>query len=261
MKKELTPKNYYDEYLEVCNSLPRTSGLPNLWKFLKKVNSCKDFNLPLGTCLIDYATRKYDYLSNNSEEILSYSRDEYLAEGLKSHATHFHQADRVIFDEQVFRDIRKFWSRIPQKEIPMYRFSFNQRHLRKDGSIEQFLQQSTYLEPQHSGLPAINLLTFNDITDFKTDDTMVLSISRFIPGEGYMKVFSKSYTQSRNLMLSPRESEIVRLSLEGYSSKKIAVKLFLSIHTVKNHKRNMMEKTSTHNITELINKSITNRWI
>lgn len=261
MKQEPKPTNHYEEFIEVCNSLPGSSGMPNLWKYLKKANSAGKINLPVGTCLIDYSTRKYTYLSNNSQGILSYSKDEYMAGGLNSHASHFHKTDKAIFEEQMFRDIREFWKSIPFQELPQYRFSFNHRHQRNDGSIVQFLQQSTYLEPQLSGLPAINLLTFNDITDFKTDDTMVLSISRFVPGEGYKKVFSKIYSQTKNLILSVRECEIVRLSLEGYSSKMIAVKLFISIHTVKNHKRNMMEKTSTRNIAELINLSIKNNWI
>ena len=59
-------------------------------------------------------------------------KENYLAWGLQSHAIHFHPDDRRIFDEQVFRDIREFWSHIPAREIQNYRFSFNQRHFRED---------------------------------------------------------------------------------------------------------------------------------
>jgi DNA-binding NarL/FixJ family response regulator len=55
--------------------------------------------------------------------------------------------------------------------------------------------------------------------------------------------------------------EIIRLCHEGLSSKMIAEKLNLSIHTVKNHKRNSMNKTLTHNITELIHLCIKNNWL
>jgi DNA-binding CsgD family transcriptional regulator len=41
----------------------------------------------------------------------------------------------------------------------------------------------------------------------------------------------------------------------------IADKLNLSIHTVKNHKRNSMDKTMTHNIAELIHLCILNHWV
>ena len=107
----------------------------------------------------------------------------------------------------------------------------------------------------------MNLTTFSDVTDFKTDDNMVLSISRYVNGKGYVKIFSKTYPRLVKMVLSSRESEIIRLSLEGLTSKMIADKLFLSMHTVKNHKRNMMEKTSTRNISELIHLSIKKNWI
>ncbi len=261
MTKKTVPKKYYEEFLEICNSIPRTSRLPELWKTLKNEHPGKGLNLPFGTCIIDYATKKYAYLSDNSGDILTYSKEEYIAGGLDSHAVNFHPEDREIFDNQIFRDIREFWNNIPAEEIPMYRFSFNQRQFIKDGAIIQILQHSTYLEPQHSGTPALNLLTFSDISDFKSDKSMVLSVSRFVSGEGYVKVCSKTYTQSTNIPFSARESEILKLSLNGLTSQSIADKLFLSIHTVKNHKRNMMEKTATRNITELINLSIRNKWI
>ena len=261
MKKATGFRNYYEEYLEVCNSIAPSSPILNLRKLVRKEIQDSRFILPFGTCLIDYTKRKYEYLSDNSQEISSYSKEDYLAGGLHSHSIHFHPDDRLIYDEQVFRDIREFWGRIPVGEIQRYRFSFNQRHFHADGTVIQFLQQSTYLEPQYSGMPAINLLTFSDITDFKTDDCMVLTVSRLINGRGYVQVFSKTYPQQNNRLLSEREAEILRLSLDGLSNKMIADKLFLSIQTVKNHKRNMMEKTSTGNITGLINLSLKNSWI
>jgi DNA-binding NarL/FixJ family response regulator len=45
------------------------------------------------------------------------------------------------------------------------------------------------------------------------------------------------------------------------SSKMIADRLCISEQTVKNHKRNMMEKTSAKNIVELINFSLKNNWL
>ncbi len=261
MKKEPIPKNYYDEYLEVCNSIPNSCGLPEMWKLLKKGNSGTGLNLPFGSCLIDYSTGQYNYMSENCHHIISYSKDQYSASGLDEHVIHFHPDDLKIFYEQVFRDIQEFWKCIPASDINQYMFSFNQRHLRNDDSTIQLLQQCRFFEPQYIGMPAMNLTVFSDITDFKSDDNMILSISRYVNGKGYVKNFSKTYPQLVKMVLSSRESEIIRLSLLGLTSKMIADKLFISMHTVKNHKRNMMEKTSTRNISELIHLSIKNSWI
>ena len=43
-------------------------------------------------------------------------------------------------------------------------------------------------------------------------------------------------------LLSSRETEIVQLVAEGLANKEIAEKLFLSIHTVKSHRKNIIKK-------------------
>ncbi len=49
-----------------------------------------------------------------------------------------------------------------------------------------------------------------------------------------------------------REFEIVRLIMEGLSSKQIGEKLFISSHTVDTHRRNILKKTNHINVHELI---------
>ena len=52
--------------------------------------------------------------------------------------------------------------------------------------------------------------------------------------------------------LTAREREILKLIVEGNTSKKIADMLFLSLKTVQGHRLKMMEKLNIHNRTELI---------
>ena len=52
--------------------------------------------------------------------------------------------------------------------------------------------------------------------------------------------------------LSDREFEIIRLIETGLNSEQIAVKLFLSVHTVNTHRSNILEKTGKASIPELI---------
>lgn len=53
--------------------------------------------------------------------------------------------------------------------------------------------------------------------------------------------------------ISDREFEVVKLIAEGLNSDEIAQKLFLSEHTVKTHRKNILEKLSLNNTAELIN--------
>jgi DNA-binding NarL/FixJ family response regulator len=52
--------------------------------------------------------------------------------------------------------------------------------------------------------------------------------------------------------LSDREFEIVRLIEAGLGSEEIAEKLFLSVHTVNTHRRNILEKSGKESMAELI---------
>jgi len=54
-----------------------------------------------------------------------------------------------------------------------------------------------------------------------------------------------------DIVLSPREKEVVQLLAAGLSSKQIANQLFLSSHTVDTHRRNLLKKTGTKNTLEL----------
>jgi len=53
--------------------------------------------------------------------------------------------------------------------------------------------------------------------------------------------------------ISEREMEVVNLIAQGLNSEDIARKLFLSEHTVKTHRKNILEKLNLNNTIELIN--------
>jgi DNA-binding CsgD family transcriptional regulator len=53
-------------------------------------------------------------------------------------------------------------------------------------------------------------------------------------------------------IFSEREFEIIKLIGSGMESDQIADKLFLSVHTVNTHRRNILEKCGKSHISELI---------
>ncbi len=57
-------------------------------------------------------------------------------------------------------------------------------------------------------------------------------------------------------VLSDREREVLQLMAEGYSTKKIAQKLHISVKTVETHRRQMMSKLDIHTIAELTKYAI-----
>ena len=78
------------------------------------------------------------------------------------------------------------------------------------------------------------------------------------------KVVARDYVQLVQLehkrdpyeRLTEREKEILKLIAEGYSSHQIADRLYLTVKTVLNHRRNIMEKLGIENPAQLIKYAI-----
>tara|TARA_A100000171_G_scaffold25103_1_gene23438 strand:- start:1580 stop:1795 length:216 start_codon:yes stop_codon:yes gene_type:complete len=58
------------------------------------------------------------------------------------------------------------------------------------------------------------------------------------------------------LDFTAREFEIINLLAEGNSAKEIADELFVSIDTVKTHRKNILRKSEARNTTELVVRCI-----
>jgi DNA-binding NarL/FixJ family response regulator len=59
------------------------------------------------------------------------------------------------------------------------------------------------------------------------------------------------------LILSERELEVLQLVSFGYTTKGIAEELFISPHTVTNHRKNMLTRSRCGNLAELVRVAIT----
>jgi DNA-binding NarL/FixJ family response regulator len=102
-------------------------------------------------------------------------------------------------------------------------------------------------------------------------EEFISAIKSIYHGEGYFgeklsKIIYRSYIQhiksvrepEKEIGLSEREIQIVKLFSEGLSSKEIADKIFLSPRTVETHKSNILEKLNLKNNIELVKYAIKN---
>ena len=87
-------------------------------------------------------------------------------------------------------------------------------------------------------------------TVMRSDVFFSPSISKEAIAKYLLKVRNQENTE-----LTSREKEILRLIAEGYRSKEIAEKLFISPKTVRNHRVNMMEKLNIHDVASLVRYS------
>lgn len=243
-------------YLKAAGSEKKTADSTPTYSYVASETFCH-----FDKCHVDHSSRQFVCIHEHCYEHNGCFRNQQLDENIDYHVLCFHPEDRNLWCETIYRDILGFVESIALSEIGNYRFLFNHRYIRKDGSISQFLHEGALIQTESSGIPILKLNVFTELGDFKTDDNMILSIFMYSAEQGYQKIFTKSYGNADNYAISARELEIVKLCLQGLSSKMIAEKLNISIHTVKNHKRNCMEKTLTHNIAELINFCLVKHWL
>lgn len=71
----------------------------------------------------------------------------------------------------------------------------------------------------------------------------------------------ESFADDDKDVLSQREKEIVTLVVKGLTNKEIADKLFLSVHTVITHRRNIARKLEIHSATGLTIYAIVNQLV
>lgn len=119
----------------------------------------------------------------------------------------------------------------------------------------------------------IGLVTFNskknDQTDvFISDFLRVLKRENVVVteslGDRLAEVFTKHRVKIKDIdpqFFSQREYEVLCLSMEGLPIKAIADKLYISDRTVEKHRANLMEKTNSNNMIEVIIYALRNNLV
>jgi len=104
------------------------------------------------------------------------------------------------------------------------------------------------------------LLKYTSAVDLATNLRLIMMNGNngpFMSGESAAKNESEEQTDKNDVFLlkhkiSDREMDVVRLIAEGLNSEEIAKRLFLSEHTIKTHRKNILEKLDLNNTAELI---------
>lgn len=93
-----------------------------------------------------------------------------------------------------------------------------------------------------------------------SDDELKTAVSTLLNGERFFSpeignILLKSMMPSSTsveAVLTPREKDVLYLLSEGFSTKEISEKLFISINTIETHRKNMLFKTGLRNVAHLI---------
>ena len=96
---------------------------------------------------------------------------------------------------------------------------------------------------------------------------LVKAVQAMQKGEKYLStlltdtLISLTRVKSKSDLLTMREREVLTLLAEGKRSQEIAEALFISVHTVRRHKANIMEKLNFKSMADLVKYAISKEYI
>lgn len=225
------------------------------------INDLKDQSLRLNAqsplfYAVDYTQQKYIYIDPSCNKILGYDFKYIENEGPLLYLNLLHKNDKKIFTENIIPETLDFLSRHDYKEHSSFSFSLNYRIKKDNGDYITLLQRSTYYLSSAEPKPLAAVGYATDISDYKQDTSIIHTIEKTNRNSS---VFSKTvmqktvyYPDRYTGIFSKREMEILQLIHNGLSSKQIAAQLYLSVYTVNNHRKKMMQKSGSANVAELM---------
>jgi DNA-binding CsgD family transcriptional regulator len=212
--------------------------------------------------VIDYTRMNYMSITESTKTVLGYHPNGFLEGGLNFMVSIMHSDFFKTFNQKLFPSNVQFLKTIPQSEHANYIFSFNYRIKNIVGDWVDLYQRSTFITSKETGLPLYCLLVGFDITTFKKDSIMVRTIEKVEQEKGNKLIQTDFfYPYEEDTLLTKQEKNILKWMVDGLSSKMIADRLNISENTVSNHRQNMLRKTNTKNVAQLVAFAISSRII
>lgn len=255
-----SPTCTFSEYLQKVRLLHTCAEeLFNLKEYLREHLSPEEG--PTLSYILDYRTGKYAWFSQNTTQLTGYDQSIFLTKGIDFTLQQHNRRDADIYYNIIFPKHLQFFQQLKLNSYPYYSFRHSFRFRHKNKGFVTLLQESRVLKGDKNG-PLVIHGFWTDITPFKEDARMTDVITCRKPDEPQQVIeVNHYYPQAEESLLSGRELEILKLILEGYSSKAISKKLNISKHTVLTHRTHIREKTNTSNVADLLRYARANKIV
>jgi DNA-binding CsgD family transcriptional regulator len=126
-----------------------------------------------------------------------------------------------------------------------------------DGSYHLFHHQAVLLAKDDEGHLITALHIHTDMQHILSVNNKTVLINGIGERNDYCQIdLSEQQIGTLPPRLSKREMEILKLLAQGLSSQQIAERLFISVQTVRVHRKHLLRKTATTNSSNLIQKSL-----
>lgn len=195
-------------------------------------------NLIPGSVMVqDLGTLSNLYMNNNGCEILKRCKEELNSLGPAYFDLFFPPEEISILKLEITQFLRL--------NDPTLTYSFFQRVRPDEKSDYKWYLSNVRLFTPSDGSDSLKLINValgvDNITHASKQINAICEQSNYAQ-KNYFKY----------LLLTKREKEIIKLIVSGYNSRYISDSLFISLHTVNNHRKNIMNKLNFKGLIELI---------
>jgi len=173
------------------------------------------------------------------------------------------EVEKIQRKEQVIRDF--FVDYLPTNKVQDYKVLYTYAIKDSSGKRRVMLHQATTLSQDKEGRFVHVFSIHTDISHLTSQSVEEVSFLNIRGGKSYLNVPSKngrfepenhSYEANIKDQLSKRELEITKLIAEGLNAEEIGERLFISSHTVRTHRKNILKKTDSKNTIQLVARTI-----
>ncbi|MEJ1242156.1 helix-turn-helix transcriptional regulator [Chryseolinea sp. T2] len=230
-----------------------------------RINNFLQHTMP-ACYILDYTRKKYIYASPRMKDLIEHPISHFLDGGVEFAFKLWHKQDLKVFDEKIFPANLDFLKATPPAEYSSYLFQCNYRGKRKSGEYRHVMQESFFIKATSTGLPLASIGFLYDVSSFVTGNKLNHRIVRLDKDEksgAHPSVVQNNtfISGSEEITLTKREIEILKCVCDDLSSEEIAQKLFISKHTVDNHRRNLLEKTNCKTSVGLVRFALENGFL
>ncbi len=248
----------------------KVDKLRDIWEGIPKVIMSQEFSNPeeinrymelfhFGECfyvIFNTHTAEMEFVHPNVQEMTGYQPKEF---GLSLVLEKIHPDDLPYYFHYEQSAVR-FFSALPPEFILSYKFSYDYQLKTRNGNYKRFLQQIVPLGYFAEG-GARTLGIFTDLTHLNIQGIPKLSFIGMNGAPSYYNVHLQDEFLLSQQLFTKKEREILELVILGFTSDAIAKRLGRSIFTIRNHRKNILEKSGCGNIQELLVKSVREGWV
>lgn len=249
----------------------KTHLLHNVWK--KSATQISKIDLPFDQTKFDELVNSvfssgpcYFYIIDFFDMQIKYMSSQIAAiHGTSPETTSFQNIlDRIHPDDMEFivkaeTKVFKLMEKLGPERAKKYKYSYCFRLKTKNGSYQLFNHQAMILTADDNGAIGKSLNIHTNISHLACKNNYKISAIGMFGEPSFLNMdYSEDAVipHSSPPMFSKREIQIVHLLAEGLTSQDIAFKLNIALHTVKNHRKKILQKARCKNLGQLIARCV-----